>query len=70
MGDQLYTSSNSGDFWPSILEKAYAKLHRGYSSLDNGSFEEALIDFTGCPTSSFPLPETIERDRNALHDFW
>lgn len=35
------------EVWVPFLEKAYAKLHRGYEQLDGGSIAEALVDLTG-----------------------
>jgi hypothetical protein len=42
--------ASSGDpnvFWPGIVEKAYAKLHGSYVSLQGGSVADALVDLTG-----------------------
>lgn len=42
--------ASSGDpnvFWPGIVEKAYAKLHGSYASLQGGSVADALVDLTG-----------------------
>jgi hypothetical protein len=48
--DASLVFASSGDpnvFWPSIVEKAYAKLHGSYSSLQGGSVADALVDLTG-----------------------
>jgi hypothetical protein len=43
----LQSSAPLWYFWPSLVEKAYAKLHGGYHSLNGGSEADALCDFTG-----------------------
>lgn len=40
-------SSNAGEIWPSLFEKAYAKLHGSYYALEGGSIGDILVDFTG-----------------------
>ncbi|KAL8585039.1 hypothetical protein ACOMHN_043675 [Nucella lapillus] len=35
------------EFWPPLLEKAYAKLRGRYDNLDGGKFQDAMVDLTG-----------------------
>jgi hypothetical protein len=40
-----------------ILEKAYAKIHGSYRSIVAGKPYEAMMDLTGCPTTSFSFKD-------------
>ena len=55
--DRLYylKSSTKNEFWSALLEKAYAKLHGGYTSLNGGNTLDAMVDFTGGCSENFIL---------------
>jgi hypothetical protein len=54
----LFCSSGQGgavELWPLVLEKAYAKMHHNWDSIDGGWAREALVDLTGGLEDSFDL---------------
>eukprot|EP00299_Pterocystis_sp_00344_P015308 c7639_g1_i1.p1 GENE.c7639_g1_i1~~c7639_g1_i1.p1 ORF type:complete len:681 (+),score=116.72 c7639_g1_i1:33-2045(+) len=58
-GRFIYThSKDKGEFWSSLVEKAYAKLNGSYEALVGGVTEDALTDFTGGISEKFDLGAT------------
>ncbi|XP_070835304.1 calpain-1 catalytic subunit-like [Chaetodon trifascialis] len=57
-------SKDPAEFWPALLEKAYAKVCGSYVDMNAGTPAEALMDFTGgvhmCIQLSNPPPELWE----------
>ncbi|KAM9709050.1 calpain-9-like isoform 2-T2 [Menidia menidia] len=50
-------SKHQSEFWPALLEKAYAKLCGSYTDMCAGTPSEAMMDFTGGVHMSVRLPE-------------
>ena len=56
-GMPLFASaSDPGVTWPLLFEKAFAKLHTSYASLNGGAEVDALADLTG-PTAAVVVRE-------------
>ncbi|XP_051900018.1 calpain-9-like [Pristis pectinata] len=64
-GNLVFTCSSSGnELWSALLEKAYAKMHGSYSSLQGGMVSEAMEDFTG------GIAFTIEMNSTKPKELW
>ncbi|KAM3594114.1 uncharacterized protein V6R79_002521 [Siganus canaliculatus] len=57
-------SKDENEFWPALMEKAYAKVCGSYTDMTAGTPAEALVDFTGgvhmCIQLSDPPPNLWE----------
>jgi len=50
-------SSDPNEFWLSLMEKAYSKLHGSYLSLEGGLTSDGLEDLTGGISICYPLQD-------------
>ncbi|KAJ0396233.1 hypothetical protein ATCC90586_006167 [Pythium insidiosum] len=57
--------ADSNETWLPLLEKAYAKAHGDYSSIEGGFTGEGVEDLTGGVTSEIVCEDILDRDR-----FW
>uniref|UniRef100_A0A8C0LHS3 Calpain 13 n=1 Tax=Canis lupus dingo TaxID=286419 RepID=A0A8C0LHS3_CANLU len=57
----VHPRKNNQEFWPCLLEKAYAKFHGSYVNLHYGFLPDALVDLTGGVVTSIN-PNSIPSD--------
>ena len=48
-GEPVFSRAQGSELWVLLLEKAWAKLHGSYHSIENGLAITALRDLTGAP---------------------
>ncbi|XP_073753317.1 calpain-13 isoform X1 [Callorhinus ursinus] len=51
----VHPRNNNQEFWPCLLEKAYAKFHGSYANLHYGFLPDALVDLMGGVVTSIDL---------------
>jgi hypothetical protein len=68
----IFSKSHGNELWVLLVEKAYAKLHGSYFSIQSGQSYEALMDLTGAPYQTILLPTIIEErnDRSKMDILW
>ena len=58
------------EFWVSLIEKAYAKIHGAYQYLVSGCMEEGIYDMTGLTPSKIFIEKSDLRDENKVDEMW
>ncbi|XP_074091132.1 calpain-13 [Macrotis lagotis] len=53
----VYPRGGTNEFWPCLLEKAYAKFHGSYSQLHYGIMADSLVELTGWMVTKINLKE-------------
>ena len=61
-GKAAFCSSNNGEIWPMLFEKAWAKLYGSYGRTVGGLCCHAAEHMTGLPTKSFEHKEVKDKD--------
>ncbi|KAF9529624.1 hypothetical protein CPB83DRAFT_260499 [Crepidotus variabilis] len=64
-GLHMSQSGQTGETWVPLIEKAFAKLHGDYKSLEGGWTGEAIEDLTGGVTTTINTADILDIDR-----FW
>lgn len=70
MGPPIFSRGHGNELWVLILEKAYAKLHGSYLNVVAGRPHEAMMDLTGCPTSSFNFKDSQVQEMARSGKLW
>lgn len=70
LSDPVFSRNNGKEIWVLLIEKAFAKLHGSYLSLENGNIKHSLIDLTGCPVFTYQMMERGKDSPFDSNDFW
>ncbi|KAH9519602.1 hypothetical protein Btru_003120 [Bulinus truncatus] len=68
-GELIYCRNDESlnEFWPCLLEKAYAKLHGSYEGLEGGFTQDAMVDLTGGISEFIDLSDKKKIPNNLFH---
>ncbi|KAL5272174.1 hypothetical protein ACHWQZ_G000412 [Mnemiopsis leidyi] len=66
----VYTKAeHENEFWPSLVEKAYAKLHGGYNVIERIPVTDILSDLTGGVSEVLDLGNMTSSDTSAAEEW-
>ena len=67
----LFAKSNTlKEFWISLFEKAYAKLHGNYYNINCGFAGEAIRDLSGYIPDKIDLQKLCDKSASKINTFW
>ena len=61
---------STNEFWVSLIEKAYAKLHGSYQSLASGFIDDGLVDLTGLTSNKMVLDSSKLNNKREADKLW
>lgn len=62
-GQPCFSCTRNGEIWVPLLEKAWAKLHGSYSSLEGGLVFRAMMEISGLAGKCLPLQPALANSR-------
>ena len=66
-GQLVYVkSATQNEFWPALLEKAYAKLFGSYEAIKSGSSTEGMVDFCGGSSERIEIPKDKKHQQDVF----
>ena len=67
-GGPYFAHCSGNELWVSLLEKAFAKVHGDYYTIEGNQIRLGMFDLTGCPISVSYFP-TEKDDFSKVSDF-